>query len=407
MSQAILSTKNPQGQPQAIHRFRHLLCHYGELALRKGNRRLFEDRLAANLRQALASIGNCTVHRMQGRFLVEFAESHEENAMAAAVSKVFGLANAQPVWSVGPTLSEIQAAIPQALAGASFASFAVRCRRSEKRVPFTSQEVCIAVGAQIQQLAGARVDLGHPEWTCWIEGMADQVFISTKKIEGPAGLPVGVSGKVAVMLSGGIDSPVAAWRMMRRGCELVAIHFHSHPYTTVASQENVAELAQTLADWHGRPLSLAMVPFGEIQKHIVANAPEPYRVILYRRYMVRMAEALAREAGAKALITGDSLGQVASQTLSNMTTIEAVAALPILRPLVGMDKDEITRDAKRIGTFELSIEPHQDCCSFLEPKRPATKSRVVELERVEADLDLEAICAASQASTTWQQIIPT
>lgn len=404
MNLAKRSTIHPQDATKHIHTFFHLLCHYGELALRGKNRSRFEDRLVSNLMARLRPLGDCAVRKMRGRVLVEFADGHSWESLSGAVSKVMGLSNAHPVWRVEPRLEEIQAIIPSALEGATFGSFAVRCRRGEKDLPFTSRDVSIAVGSQIQQLTGARVDLDHPDYICWIEIMNTEAFVSCDRIEGPAGLPVGISGRVAIMLSGGIDSPVAAWRMMRRGCELVAIHFHSHPFTTAASKEKVVELAHILAQWHGRPLHLAMVPFGELQKKIVAETPQPYRVIMYRRFMMRIANALARNAGATALVTGDALGQVASQTLTNLETVSAVSSMPIIRPLIGMDKDEITRDAKRVGTYELSIEPHHDCCGFFEPKRPVTKSYPGELAKAEAPLDVTVLVAQCVAATQWQEL---
>lgn len=398
-----LSTSFSPADPQAIPSYRYLLGHYGELTLRGRNRPRFESRLVDVLSARLLPIGAHSVRRLPGRFFIEFAAEHPWNRVKDVAQKVFGLSNAYGVYRVGPELDQVRALLPSVLQGRAFGSFAVRCRRGEKQFPYSSQQVGEIIGREIQERTGARVDLDHPEFTLWIEIMSRHIFVGGDRVEGPRGLPLGMSGTVAVLLSGGIDSPVAAWRMMRRGCETVALHFHSAPFTNAASQEKVVALARTLAAWHG-PLRLGMIPFAPLQQQIVLHAPAELRIILYRRLMLRIAEALAHEVRATALVTGDALGQVASQTLSNLSTIEAAVTLPVLRPLVGMDKEEITATARRIGTYETSIEPHQDCCNFLEPRHPATSSRLVTVERAERTLDLPALVRQGVAAVEWRTI---
>jgi thiamine biosynthesis protein ThiI len=225
-----------------------------------------------------------------------------------------------------------------------------------------------------------------------VEVLPREAFVSVQRFAGPGGLPVGSSGTVMALLSGGIDSPVAAWRMMGRGCRVEFVHFHGAPYQDRSSRDKVEELARLLTRYQARS-TLHLVAFGEIQRQIVAAVRRPFRVVLYRRMMMRIAEQLARRAGAGALITGESLGQVASQTLANLTVVENAAELPILRPLIGMDKGEIRAQAERIGTYEISIQPDQDCCQLFMPRQPATFMSVEEAVAAEAPLDTEALLA--------------
>jgi thiamine biosynthesis protein ThiI len=222
--------------------------------------------------------------------------------------------------------------------------------------------------------------------------MPAETFVYVDPVAGPGGLPVGASGTVGALLSGGIDSPVAAWRMMKRGCRVVFVHFHSVPYLASTSQAKARALVERLTEWQ-YDSTLVLVPFGEIQREVVLTVPPPARVIAYRRLMVRIAEALARKHGALALTTGESLGQVASQTLSNIARIDEVAEMPILRPLIGMDKLEITEEARRLGTFEISIEPDADCCTLFVPKHPATRMSEHEIVAVEARLEIPRLVA--------------
>jgi thiamine biosynthesis protein ThiI len=247
-----------------------------------------------------------------------------------------------------------------------------------------------AIGAHVCHATGKRVQLTHPDLTIHIETLLREAYVSVQRETGPGGLPVGMSGKVACLLSGGIDSPVAAYRMMKRGCRAVFVHFHGRPYVSRASEEKVRDLVGQLTR-HQLYSRLYLVPFGEIQRQVVLSAPAAFRIVLYRRLMVRVAQELAAQERCWALVTGDSVGQVASQTPQNLTVVEEAAELPILRPLIGMDKVEITEQAQRIGTFETSIEPDQDCCRLFVPPHPSTKTTMDQIRRIERGLDIAAL----------------
>ena len=275
-----------------------------------------------------------------------------------------------------------------------FDSFRVVTRRADKRFPLPSPAVNAAVGTVIKEATRRRVDLDRAELTVTIEILPGEMLYSVEKVPGPGGLPVGVSGHVVALLSGGIDSPVAAARMMRRGCRVTFVHFHSAPYLDRSSQEKTREIVRRLVAYHG-DARLVLVPFGEVQREIVTAVPPPPRVILYRRMMLRIASEIARRIGAEALVTGDSLGQVASQTLSNLAVVEQAASLPLFRPLIGMDKLEISTEAERLGTFEISIEPDQDCCSLFVPRHPTTRARLAAIEAAESALDVPRLIAVA------------
>jgi thiamine biosynthesis protein ThiI len=294
--------------------------------------------------------------------------------------------------------------VDEAVSAYSFESFRVATKRADKNFPLRTPELNAHIGTRIQGATGAAVDLSEEaDLTVAIEIVSGTALVYCEKHPGPGGLPLGVSGRVVSLLSGGIDSPVAAYAVMKRGCRADFVHFHSHPYTDRASVEKALEVAQLLTRYQYRS-AVHLVPFAEVQQRLVAEAPAPIRIILYRRFMARIAEAIALRQGASALVTGESLGQVSSQTLANLATIEAVAGMPILRPLIGMDKQEIINLAKAIGTFEVSILPDQDCCSFLMPRRPATRSRPEELDAAEASLDVEGLVALSLDETETEQL---
>jgi tRNA uracil 4-sulfurtransferase len=277
------------------------------------------------------------------------------------------------------------------------ASFRVSATRSDKRLPFTSPQVEREVGGLIKEAKGWRVDLERPALTVHIEMLPDGAFYFFGKEPGAGGMPSGSGGRVACLLSGGIDSPVAAYRLMRRGCSVLLIHFHSYPILSRASQEKVREIAALLTKYQLRS-RLLLVPFGEIQQQVVLAVPPEMRVVVYRRLMLRIAERLARKGHARALVTGEVIGQVASQTLENMTAIAHATSLEILRPLVGMDKDEITAEAIRIGTYPISIIPDQDCCTLFTPRHPVTRVRLAEVDHVEQALPIEEMVASALAA---------
>jgi thiamine biosynthesis protein ThiI len=287
-------------------------------------------------------------------------------------------------------LEALRRAVLARIAAERFASFRVRTKRSDKAFALRSVEIDRAVGAAVAGATGARVDLDSPERTLYVEVLHDRILFSLERLPGPGGLPVGASGRVLALLSGGIDSPVAAWRIMKRGCQVQLVNFHAFPLQDRTMIDKVQELARILARWQMRS-RLLLVPFAKVQQTIVAECPAPLRVVLYRRFMLRIAQAHARRVRAKALVTGESLGQVASQTLDNVAAIDAAASLPVLRPLIGMDKHEITAQACALGSFEVSTLPDQDCCQLFVPRRPAVAARLDEVVAAEAALDVEGL----------------
>jgi thiamine biosynthesis protein ThiI len=375
-------------------RLRHVvLVHYHELGLKRGNRPLFLRHLARNLRRATSDLGPVNLRQVSGRLLLELDEHPDPAAARDRVRRVCGVASAALAYRVVSTVEAMKAVVAELVEGRTFASFRISARRAFKTYPLTSVELNRQLGAFVLERVATKVDLRQPELEIHVEVMPAETFVYVDPEPGPGGLPVGASGTVAALLSGGIDSPVAAWRMMKRGCRVVFVHFHSVPYLPPTSQAKARALVERLTEWQ-YDSTLVLVPFGEIQREVVLTVPPPARVVIYRRLMVRIAEALARKHGAVALTTGESLGQVASQTLPNIARIDEAATMPILRPLIGMDKLEITEQARRLGTFEISIEPDADCCTLFVPKHPATHMSEHEVGAVEARLDIPRLVAA-------------
>jgi thiamine biosynthesis protein ThiI len=371
------------------------IIHYHELALKGRNRDYFEQRLVRNIRTALKDLGATRIESLRSRIRVILPDRVTDQATIDRLIRVFGIANfylaqAVPLNLTKPDLGELMSGIGEAVKDRSFNTFRVTAKRADKRLTLTSMDAERRVGKYVCELTGKRVDLTDPDLTIYVELLARDAYYSTEKIQGPGGMPVGVSGTVACLISGGIDSPVAAYRMMKRGCDAVFVHFSGRPLVSRASEDKVRELVQILTAYQYRS-RLYVVPFGEIQREIVAHAPAPYRIVLYRRLMVRIAGELAQREQCWGLVTGDSLGQVASQTPENLSVIEEAAELPMLRPLIGMDKIEITDQAERIGTFSTSIEPDQDCCSLFTPPHPSTKTRIDDIRKVERTFDIGAL----------------
>lgn len=374
----------------------NVIVHYHEIALKGRNRPFFVERLADNLRQVVSDLPGRRVDVLAGRLMVGVHDSVPWPTLRDRLAMVFGIANYSRAESTPPDLEALKQAVVEQARGLSFASFRVSTKRSYKPFPRTSMEIDREVGGAVKLASGARVDLEHPELTIFVEVLKDRMLFGVEKLAGPGGFPVGSSGRVAALLSGGIDSPVAAARLMKRGCKVLLVHFHAFPLLDRTTIDKVADLARVLTRYQLNS-RLLLVPFGPVQQQIVAACPTPLRVVLYRRFMVRIAERIARRQRAKALVTGESLGQVASQTLDNMAAIDAAATLPILRPLVGMDKEEIVREARQIGTFGISTLPDMDCCQLFVPPRPATAARLDEVEEAERVLDIEALVAVAVA----------
>lgn len=367
-----------------------VLIRYHEIALKKGNRQYFTELLKRNLLAAVKDLGAKEMRSLPARLLLTFKNDIDADIVIRRLSAVFGVANFSIVNRTARDIDALRSAILQSLNGHRFNSFRIETQRGDKTFPLTSPEINRQLGAAVKDKSGARVDLENAEFTVTVEILPRDAFFGFNKIPGAGGLPVGASGRVVSLISGGFDSPVAAYRILQRGCRIVFVHFHSAPYQDKTSQEKVRRLVAHLTR-HQFLSRLYLVPFGEIQRQIVAGVARPLRVVLYRRMMLRISEEIARKEKAKALVTGESLGQVASQTLDNMAVIQQAARLPILRPLVGMDKQEIIDQARRVGTFEISSIADQDCCQLFVPAHPATKARLADVEQDEGRFDVNEL----------------
>ena len=379
-----------------------IVIHYQEIALKGRNRPWFVKRLMRNLREATRDLDIAEYRVLMGRLELVLGPSATWEQVRDRVSRVFGVANFAKAGRAALDVDAIAQEILGDLGDVHPRTFRVSARRADKRFPLTSPEIEREVGGRIKQARGWTVNLDEPEFTIHVETLTNDAFYFFGREPGAGGLPAGSSGRVACLLSGGIDSPVAAWRMMRRGCRVIFVHFHSYPILSRASQEKVAELARLLTQfqYHSR---LLLVPFGEIQQRVVLAVQPPLRVVVYRRLMMRIAERIAHAHRAQALVTGEAVGQVASQTLDNLSTIDAVVTMPTLRPLVGMDKDEIMAEAQRLGTYPISIIPDQDCCTLFTPRHPATKAKRWEIEAAEQALPIDEIVEQAVASAELQR----
>jgi thiamine biosynthesis protein ThiI len=376
----------------------YVVVHYGEISLKGKNRPVFVRLLVRNIRQALSDVAACDIRIQSGRLLLSLPSSVPWQTIADRLQHVFGIANFSRCLSAPHDLEVIKRVVDRALADQTFASFRVTARRAFKELPFSSMTLNQEIGTHVLQTHTTRVDLEHPELVIYIELIPRQTLIYLEKQSGAGGLPVGMSGRVLSLLSGGMDSPVASYRMMKRGCQVDFVHFHSYPFLDRTSQEKARQLASLLTRYQ-YAAQLFLVPFGESQQQIVSAIPPPYRVILYRRCMLRIAAALAQQTRAQALVSGESLGQVASQTLQNLRVVAAAVDLPILRPLIGMDKAEIMHEAQMIGTFDISALPDQDCCTLFVPRHPATKTALAPITALEATLDMPALIDAALSRT--------
>ncbi len=385
---------------------RSVVVHYQEIALKGKNRPWFIARLVQNVRLATADLDIQAVRPLMGRLEIVLGPSATYEQVRGRLLRVFGVANFSRAARAPLDIDVIASSILADLGDTETPSFRVTVKRADKRFPMKSPEVEREVGGRIKLAKGWHVDLDRPAMTITVEIMKDHAFYAFAKERGAGGLPSGVSGKVACLLSGGIDSPVAAWRMMKRGCTTLLVHFHSYPFLSRASQEKVRELAQLLTTYQYRS-RLFLVAFGEIQRQVVLSAPAALRVVIYRRLMMRIADRIARANGARALVTGEVIGQVASQTLENLSVIASATDLPILRPLVGMDKDEIVAQAERLGTFEISIVPDQDCCQLFTPRHPATRATLEAVEEAERQLPVaELVQQAADEAEQEQFVFP-
>lgn len=375
----------------------YLVVHYHEVGLKGRNRSLFERALVDNLRRATSDLGDLQPRRLPGR-IVAPVQGVLPEPLLSRIGDVFGIANFSPARGGKLEFEGLCAVAGDLMRANPYESFAVRARVAHSGFPMSAREINEKLGAWLLENVGGRVNLDEPERTCYVEVVGELVLVYVERRAGAGGLPVGVSGRVAALISAGIDSPVAAARMMRRGARVTFVHFHSQPFTDASSVRNTEEICRILTRFQ-YDSNLYLVPLAPSQQQIVPAAPESLRTVLYRRQMMRIASEIARREGAKALVTGDSLGQVASQTLENLGVVGAAAGLAVLRPLVGLDKTEIIAEAKRLGTFEVSSAPCQEACVLFEPRSPATKARAADCERAEAELDLDSLVSEAAAAS--------
>lgn len=359
-----------------------ILVRYGEIALKGLNRNFFIDLLAKNIRNTLRCVESAKVKKIQGRIIVFLDEVDLELAMNR-VQKVFGIVSISDAVIIASDMKVIEEnAIKRIRETEGLKTFKITAKRGDKTFPMKSPDLCAHLGDVIlNAVEGIKVDIHNPELNLWVE-VREETYMYHEFIPCNGGLPVGCSGKGALLLSGGIDSPVAGYMMAKRGVEVIGVYFHSFPFTSDRAKQKVVDLAKIMSQYCGK-IKLFVVPFTEVQTKIVEMCPEKQTTIIIRRYMMRITETIANNEGAKCLITGESLGQVASQTMEGLGATNAVAELPVFRPLIGFDKSEIVKIAQTIGTFETSILPYEDCCTIFVPKHPETRPKVAEMKRSE------------------------
>lgn len=383
------------------------LLKLGEVVLKGLNRRSFEDKLLANVRRRVRHCGSFQVTLRQSTIYVEpVKDDCDMEAAWTACRQVFGVATVARAVPCEKTVAAIVETAKLYLKDAFAAahSFKVESKRADKNFFMNSIQISQEVGGELAEaFPDVTVDVHHPDLTVYVEIREKYAYVHAPSVPGAGGLPVGMGGHAVSLLSGGIDSPVSSWMMARRGVELEMVHFVSPPYTSQQAQDKVLELARLLTAYCGRML-VHIIPFTEIQEEIRKNCPEEYFTLIMRRFMMRLAEAVAKKAGARALITGESLGQVASQTMMALGVTEDVTTLPVLRPLIGMDKVEIIRIAREIGTFDTSILPYEDCCTVFTPRHPATRPNLEDVRAAEAKLDVEGLVAKALAGETWVRV---
>lgn len=371
--------------------YNHILIRYGEIGLKGKNMGYFLSRLQQNIQGKLKAFPRIKVQRSQGRLYV-LLNGHKPDEIVKILRKIFGIYSMSLAIKSSKDMEDIKAAALYALKNSKSAkSFKVSVRRADKSFPVGSQEMNHVLGAHLlQNTDGFRVDVHNPDVEVSVEIRGEGCFITSEVIPGPGGLPVGTGGKSLLLLSGGIDSPVAGYLMMKRGVELEAIHFESPPFTSERAKQKVVDLAMELTDY-GRSVTVHFVPFTKLQQKIHQEIPDSYGMTVMRRLMLTISEQIAEKRSILSLSTGESLGQVASQTMESMNTINEVTNYPVLRPLIAMDKEEIVNIAKEINTYEISIRPYEDCCTVFVPKSPKTRPRRDQLHRVEKDVDFSEL----------------
>lgn len=384
-----------------------ILVKNGELALKGLNRCTFEDILVKNMKRRLSGLGKWRFVKSQSTIIAEpLSEDVDFDAAVDCVSKIFGIAAFSVAGVTEKDFEKIKTAVVDFLADdlRKVKTFKVNAKRSDKRFPLTSPEICREIGGVILgAVPSLSVDVHHPEMVVTVEVRDKNVFIHGNQIKGAGGMPVGSSGRAALLISGGIDSPIAGYMMAKRGLVLDAIHFAAPPYTSKRAEMKVKQLASIVARYSGR-INFAVVPFTEIQEAIKDNCPEELFTIIMRRMMMRISLILAERDGCKALITGESLAQVASQTIGAIACTDAVSTMPVFRPLIGMDKEEIINIARKIDTFEVSLQPYEDCCTVFTPKHPRTRPELRYIEEAEQAFDFEPLITAAVENVKYESI---
>lgn len=382
-----------------------ILVRYGELALKGKNRSDFEDRLIRNIREALSSFSGIQVKKTFGRIFVELGDE-DPDPVIKRLKDVFGIVGICLARRIPAEMKAMEKAVLALVREVAPQTFKVAAKRVNTSFPIGSQEMNRHFGGLIlKNVPGLKVDVHNPELTLHVEVRGQKAYIYGNDQAGLGGLPVGSSGRVMLLLSGGIDSPVAGYLALKRGVELEAIHFHSYPFTSERAQQKVEDLGKILTRYGGE-IRLHLVPFTEIQTEISKKCLDSYSITIMRRMMLRIAEKISEKQGALALVTGESLGQVASQTLESMKVINEVTRMPILRPLVGMDKQEIMTLAKQIGTYETSILPYEDCCTVFLPRNPKTRPNPGITAKNESQLDVEQLVERAVAGTEVKILSP-
>ncbi|EKE15946.1 MAG: hypothetical protein ACD_11C00071G0002 [uncultured bacterium] len=387
---------------------KHIVCHYGELSLKGKNRDFFEKRLVLNMKNQLqknAPDDVSQIKRAFGRIIISLSPQGNKNPEKAlqTLKNIFGLTSFSLAIQLPQDMEKIKQVVLETLQKQKFETFRITTKRSQKNFPLTSEEVAKEVGAYIVEKLGKKVALKNFDANCFIEIAEKYALVYTEKIKGLGGMPVGTAGKALVMLSGGLDSPVAAFHCLKRGLSTSFIHFHSIPYTSKNSVEKVEQLASQLKNFSSSG-KIHLVPFADVQKEIMLKTPQKLRILLYRRMMLRIAEKIAQKNKIKALVTGDCLAQVASQTLENLSAVGQASSTLLLRPLICFDKEEIITIARTIGTYEISILPHDDCCTRLMPQKPELHANLEEILEAEKALDIPELIQKTLAESEFKII---
>jgi len=367
-----------------------ILIHYSEIALKKNNRKFFEKIFINNIKVHIKNLSYKKIYLKAARIFISDINHNEWDHFKKILKNVMGLKNATLMIESETTIENIKSISEKLVSKVNFETYRITTKRHDKSLSFDSRDINIKIGQHIQDLTKKSVSLKFPDINIRIELLQHKSYIGFDQIKGYSGLPANCQEKALSLISSGIDSPVASFEMIKRGVSVDYIHFHSYPATSMASIDNVKKLLNVLSNYQLKS-NLFLVPLLEIQQSIMAQIPDKYWVIFFRRYMVKIANEVSKRSNAIALITGDSIGQVASQTLSNIRAISNISELPILRPLSGCNKEDIVNKAKAINTYDISVEPYQDCCSFFVPPHPETKARMTQVDILEKKLNLEDV----------------